>query len=133
MNKIWKWLECNRFLVVGVLLSAIVAINCTLPQVVSPLDPGRLVDSRGLDLEFRQWQADCNVMAIRFKAAGEELTEQIDRNTKLEKLITDIATNAPNPLSWPGLLLSGGGLGAIIDNIRKRGLISGLKIKAKSS
>ena len=128
MSKFWKWIEHNRFLVMGLLLSVVVAVSCTEPQVPSPLDPGRLVNSVGLKLDFKQWVADSNMVA-RFEAAGEDLTKQAERNNKVERLIADIAAN---PTNWPGILFTGGGIGAIIDNIRKRGLISGLKIKAKA-
>ena len=67
-------------------------------------------------------------MAARFEAAGEDITEQKANRNKLKEFILTLASG--NVADLPGaitLLLTGGGLGAITDNIRKRGLISGLK------
>ena len=67
-------------------------------------------------------------MMIRFEAAGEDLKRQEEAQSEFVQLVTTLATGGVADL--PGLiqLLAGGGLlGAIGDNIRKRGLIAGLK------
>lgn len=132
MKKIVEWVEYNRFLVIGIMLSACLAFyaaSCT-PQVTSPLDSAKIVDARGLELELKTWESQQSLMTAKFESAGQDLQEQIENQKKIDKLLGDIAANATNPASWPGLLLTGGGLGAIIDNIRKRGVISGLKRNA---
>ena len=128
LENAWSWIEKNRFLVIGILAGVFFAIypGCNVPQVVSPLDGDKFVDNRGLQVELKEWQAQQETMAAKFEAAGQDLQEQIDAQQKIDKLINAIAAS-PDPASWPGIFLAGGGLLAIIDNIRKRGVISGLK------
>lgn len=130
MGKIWKWIDHNRFIVIGPIVAIAIwayAVGCT-PQTRSPLDPKRLVTERELGLDLKSWQAENEIMIAKFEAAGEDLEEQRQNNKKLEDFIVAIASG--NVADLPGLitlLITGGGLGAITDNIRKRGLISGLK------
>lgn len=130
MGKIWKWIDHNRFVVIGPVLAIMIwfyAVSCT-PQTRSPLDPAKLVTERELGIEFKVWQAENEIMIAKFEVAGEDLKEQKENNKKLEDFIVAVASG--NVADLPGLitlLITGGGLGAITDNIRKRGLISGLK------
>jgi len=133
MNAVWKWIDHNRFIVIGPIVAVLVwfyAVGCT-PMVRSPLDPVKMVDERDLALDLRTWQARNEIMIARFEAAGEELAEQKANNKKIEETILKLASGSVADL--PGLiklLITGGGLGAIGDNIRKRGLIAGLKRNA---
>ena len=133
MTKIWKWIEYNRFLVVapiGALIIWLIAVGCT-PLVNSPTTPGALVNAPELAVEFDVWQKTQDATMIRFEAAGEDLKRQEETQAKFLQAITSLATGGVADL--PGLiqLLAGGGLlGAIGDNIRKRGLIAGLKRNA---
>jgi len=130
MQKIWKWLNHNRFVVIfpviGVMLWAY-ALGCTA-LTTSPLDPGRMVNVTQLDLDFRTWQSQQEIMAAKFEAAGFYLVQQKEQNEKLKTTILGLASGGvPDVPGLLKLLIGGGGLGAILDNIRKGGVIGGLK------
>ncbi|KKN29779.1 hypothetical protein LCGC14_0840770 [marine sediment metagenome] len=136
MQKIWKWLNHNRhvviFPVVGLMLWAY-ALGCT-PLTMSPLDPGRMVNVTQLDLDFKTWQSQQEIMAARFEAAGLDLEQQKENNEKLKTTLLGLATGGvPDVPGLLKLLIGGGGLGAIVDNIRKGGVIGGLKRKRESA
>ena len=130
LEKTWKWIDHNRFIVIGPMVAVLLwfgAVSC-MPIVRSPLDPAKMVDERELALELRSWQAQNEIMIVRFEAAGEDLAEQKENNKKIEEMIIKLASGSVADL--PGLVMlfiTGGGLGAMGDNIRKRSLIAGLK------
>ncbi len=130
MTKVWKWIEYNRFTAfvpVAACIIWLIAIGCTT-TVPSPTTMGVLVDAGQLQLEFEIWQNDQEVMLLRFEAAGKDLERQKEQQAEFVGFITQLA--AGTVTGWSGLipLLVGGGLlGALSDNIRKRGLIAGLK------
>ncbi len=132
-NRILKWIEHNRFFVIGPIVGAMLwfyAASCT-PVTPDPGEPKTLVTAKQLDQSFQTWQLKQGIMAKQYEFAGEDLKQQQEDNEKIKQLIIDIAS--ANVADIPGLvtlLLGGGGLGALIDNIRKRGLISGLKRNA---
>jgi hypothetical protein len=109
------------------------ATSCT-PLTESPLNLGRMVTEKQLALELKSWQAQQEVAIAKFEAAGEDIAQQKENNKKIEELIMSVASGGVADM--PGLLkllIAGGGLGAITDNIRKRGLISGLKKNNKNA
>lgn len=130
MGKIWKWIDHNRFVVIGPVLAIAIwfyAVSCT-PQTRSPLDPAKLVTAKGLEIELKVWQAENEIMIAKFEIAGEDLEQQKENNKKIQDFI--VAAASGNVADLPGLitlLITGGGLGAIVDNIRKGGVIGGLK------
>jgi len=130
LEKIWKWMDHNRFVVVFPVLAVVIwiaALSCQ-PQTVSPLTPGQLVNEKQLAIEYKTWQSQQDIMIVRFEAAGEDIQEQKEQQAKLQELVLSLASGDIADL--PGLvtlLIGGGGLGAIVDNVRKRGLIAGLK------
>lgn len=129
MAKVWDLVEKNRFVVCGLLLGiflTIYQVNCS-PRTISPLDDKKVVDARGLELELKAWQSQQQLTNAKFELAAADMNDQLANQKKVDELIGKLAENSTNPTSWPGLLLSGGAIGAIIDNIRKRGVISGLK------
>lgn len=134
MANIKKWIDHNRFIVIFPVVAFLIwgyAASCT-PRTPSPIDPGRQVDERGLGIEYKRWEVEQVIVAAKFEAAGEDLQEQRDNLAKIQKTIMTIATG--NVADVPGLLrllLGGGGIGAVLDNIRKRGLIAGLKRNKK--
>jgi len=130
VKKIWQWIEYNRFIVIGPVLAVIIwftAISCA-PEVVSPINESKIVDASGLELEYMTWQNQVELTTAKFEAAGKDLEKQKTDQEKLLQIITTLASGSV--ATWPGLLqllIGGGGLGAITDNIRKRGVIAGLK------
>jgi hypothetical protein len=135
LDKIWKFIEYNRWFVAGVILSLMLTfggIYC-VPITPSPLQPAKMVDEKGLALEFKTWQMQCQVMQDQFTSAGEDLKAQTERNGQIETMIVDLASGRmPDIPAFLQVLLAAGGLGAAYDNIRKRGLISGLKVQVKN-
>ncbi len=129
-EKIWKWIDHNRFIVIGPIVALVIwfmATSCT-PLTTDPLNPLRRVDPRQLQANFETWQIEQEVLVKKFEFAGKDLEYQAEQNAKIEKFIINLATGGVADL--PGLiqlLIGGGALGAIGDNIRKRGLIAGLK------
>jgi len=130
MEKIWKWINHNRFVVIGPIIGIMLwsyAVSCT-PLTTSPLDPGRLVNVQQLDLDFKTWQSQQEIMAARFEVAGQDLEQQEASNEKIKETLLGLASGGiPDMPGLLKLLLGGGGLGALIDNIRKGGVIGGLK------
>ena len=130
MKTIWQWIEYNRFTVVipiAATLVWLVAFSCT-PVTTDPLRPDRLVDVKQLEISFKSWQAEQEIITAKYEAAGADLEQQKQNNEKIEEVLTQVASGGVADL--PGLLkllIGGGALGAIADNIRKRGLIAGLK------
>lgn len=130
MEKIWKWIEHNRFVIIGPIIGLLIwayAVGCT-PLTPSPLDPGRLVNVQQLDLDFKTWRSQQEIMAARFDVAGQDLEQQEASNEKIKEGLLALASGGvPDMPGLLKLLLGGGGLGALIDNIRKGGVIGGLK------
>jgi len=130
MKKCWKWLNHNRFFVLGPVVGLMLwayALGCTaLTQ--SPLDISRMVNANQLDIDFKTWQAQQEIMAAKFEIAGKDLVHQDEQNAKLKETILGLASGGiPDVPGLLKLLIGGGGLGAIVDNIRKGGVIGGLK------
>ncbi len=129
LASVWRFLRFNRFVMIGLVVGFLFwigAISCT-PKTESPYTPGKMVDARQLQIEFKTWQAWVEVTAARFEAAGQDLQEQKERLNKAGQWLIAAATGVTD---WPALiqiLFYGGGLGAIADNIGKRGVIAGLK------
>ena len=134
--KIWKFIEHNRWTWIGPIVGLLLwvyALSCT-PLTESPLDPGRMVNELQLSTDLKTWQAQQEIMIIKFEAAGQDIAQQKESNKKIEKMILDLASGGiPDMAGLVKLMLGGGGLGALGDNIRKRGLIAGLKINNKKS
>jgi len=133
LTQIWKWIDHNRFIVIcpgAALLLWVVAVGCE-PITASPLDPARSVNAKQLELDLKIWQKQIEITQAKFEAAGEDLAEQKANNAKITEFILNLAGGGVADL--PGLiqlLVGGGAIGAITDNIRKRGLIAGLKRNA---
>jgi len=103
------------------------AVGCT-PWVFSPLDPTRHVTEAGLQLDLKTWQSEQEIMIAKFEAAAADIEKQKEDMKKIQDLVLSLASG--NVADLPGfltLLFGTGAIGAVTDNIRKRGLISGLK------
>jgi len=130
MRKIWQWIEYNRFIVIAPVIGAVIwliAVGCT-PTVISPFDPGVEVTAAELSRDYTIWLKQNEATLLAFEAAGKDLEQQQQAQAEFLRVITTLATGGVADL--PGLiqLLAGGGLiGAVADNVRKRGVIAGLK------
>lgn len=129
-EKIKKFISYNRFLVIGPIVGILLwfyATSCT-PETRNPTAPDQFINAVELKASFESWQADQTRIAALYEIAGEDLQQQEENNLKIQELIMGIATGGVADM--PGLLkliIGTGAIGAIGDNIRKRGLIQGLK------
>lgn len=126
----WKWIEHNRWVVIMLATAVILQITagCLAPQTVSPLDSTRMVNERELALDFKQWQAEIEIEGARFEAAGEDIKAQKEAWGQIKEVIIGLATGeTATPQGAILSILGITGLGAVVDNIRKRGVIGGLK------
>jgi len=129
-SKIRKWIDHNKFFVVGAIASVVfffVAASCT-PTTQSPVDPAVMVNAPELESEFLTWQKQQEITLARFDLARVDIEAQEKAWNEIQQAIVTIASGGIADL--PGflqLLFGLGGVGAITDNIRKRGLIAGLK------
>jgi len=90
--------------------------------------PGRLVNESQLSVDLKTWQVQQEITIVKFEAAGQDIEQQKENNKKVQAMILDLASGGvPDMSSLVKLLLGAGGLGALADNLRKRGLIAGLK------
>ena len=130
MGKIWKWIDHNRFVVIAPLVGLaiwIAAIGC-MAQAESPIRPGVFVNAKELADDFQVWELQQKETMIRFEAAGKSIEEQEAAWSDFREILLQLASGSVADL--PGLLtlvLGFSGAGAIADNVRKRGLIAGLK------
>ena len=129
-KKIFKWIDHNRFIVIGPIIGLLLwglAIGCQ-PQVDSPINPGKLVNERDLQIEFKEWQGQVDLIGVKFEAAGQDIEKQKQDQLKIQEFLLQVASGGIADL--PGLLklmIGGGAFGAIADNVRKRGVLAGLK------
>lgn len=132
-TKIKKFVNYNRFIVIGPIVGLLLwfyATSCT-PITRDPISPDKFVNAIELKQSFESWQADQAKITKLYEIAGEDLKQQEESNRKIEELIVNLATGGIADM--PGLIkliVAGGALGAIGDNVRKRGLIQGLKKNA---
>ena len=135
LNKIWNTLEHNRYTVICPLIAIliwVIAVGCT-PLTLSPLEPPRLINAQELKTEYEVWLTQNKAMEIRFAAASEDLKAQAQKQEEIKQTLLALASGSV--ADWPGLmqlLVSGGLLGVVGDNIRKNGVIGGLKRAAKA-
>jgi hypothetical protein len=136
LQKIWTWIDYNRFLVIFLLVALVIwftAASCE-PMTESILNPPSQITADQLKVELVDWQKQQEVYVMKFDNAGKDIERQKTEMAALQKFILDLASgNFGNAQSAIIALITGGGLGAIIDNIRKRSLISGLKINTTTS
>lgn len=130
LKKTWNAIEHHRYTVICPMIAAvlwIMAIGCT-PLTESPLDETKQVNAQQLNIEYQEWLAKQKVMESKFEAAGADLQRQAEANEAFKQTLLTLASGSV--ADWPGLvqlLVSGGLLGVIGDNIRKNGVIGGLK------
>ena len=130
LKRIWNYLEHNRFTVVFPMIAGfvwLVAIGCT-PLTPSPLEPEKMVDAKELSIDYEKWLSDQRITEKRFEAAGEDIAEQVEANEKFSQFLLTLASGSV--ADWGGLvqlILTGGFLDVGCDNIRKNGVIGGLK------
>jgi hypothetical protein len=130
IQKIWNVIEHHRYTVVCPVIAVVIwvfAVEC-IPMTVSPMDGTNQVNARQLDIEYQSWIAQQKIIEAKFEAAGQDLAEQAEANEAFKQTLLTLASGSV--ADWSGLvqlLIGGGFLGVLGDNIRKNGVIGGLK------
>lgn len=125
-----KWLDYNRFTVVAPVAAVViwlVAVGCS-PTTPNPLNPDQQLSAAALETEFAVWQVRQKEIMLRFEAGRADIVQQQEKWNELQAGLMQLASGSVADL--PGLmqlLLGGGLLGFLTDNVRKRGVIAGLK------
>ena len=131
LTKIWSSIEKNRWTtiipVVGLILWVVLSFSCVV-KTLSPTRDGALVTPTELKLDYQTWVADCNATAEKFRFAGADIERQQAEWSKITSVLMQIASGGVT--NYSGLLnivLASGMLGIGADNVRKNGVIAGLK------
>lgn len=134
-KKIWNWIEHNRWAVIAPLVGLIiwaVAVGCT-PIVTSPIT-GEPVTPDELSVEYEVYMLQHQGTLKKFEAAEEEIQRQIEDMEKIKEVLLALASGSV--ADWPGLLqllISGGAIGVVLDNVRKGAVIGGMKRALKDA
>ncbi|HBE02410.1 MAG TPA: hypothetical protein DC049_08025 [Spirochaetia bacterium] len=135
MKDLWSWIEKNRFTVILPVMGLIlwvVAVGCE-PATPSPFS-GKLVNAEELKIDFLAWQNQQEVIMEKFKFAEADIAKQKAAWDEFTQVLLQLASGSV--AGWPGLLqilLGGGILGVVSDNIRKNGVINGQKMSIKAT
>jgi len=131
LTKIWSLIEKNRWTtiipVVGLILWFVVSVSC-VPTTESPIRTNSKVSASQLEQDYEKWKADIELTAKRFETAAADIERQQEQWSKITGLLMQISSGGVT--NYSGLLnivLGSGLLGVGADNVRKNGVIAGLK------
>ena len=130
LNTTIKWINHNRYTVILPIIGLVIwiaAYGCSA-TTESPTGTGEAVTSSQLEHQFIIWKAEQEVMLLKFQLGVEDIAEQEEKWNKVQALLVKVASGSV--ANMPGLLqivLASGLIGVVGDNVRKRGLIAGLK------
>jgi len=135
LTKIWSIIEKNRWTtiipVVGIILWIVVSVSCT-PTTESPIGSGVKVNAAELERDYETWKISIEQTAKRFEFAAADIEKQREQWSKITNVLMQVASGGVT--SHTGLLnvvLASGLLGVGADNVRKNGVIGGLKRNKK--
>ncbi|MFA6691519.1 MAG: hypothetical protein WCR98_06015 [Saccharofermentanales bacterium] len=129
LKKVWSWVEKNRWTVIAPIVGMVIwvaAVGCT-PTATSPIT-GDEVTPYQLQVEFDVYMHDHEIVLRKFQAAEDEIARQREEMEKMKEVLLALASGSV--ADWPGLvqlLIGGGALGFVLDNVRKNAVIAGLK------
>ena len=131
LTKIWSVIEKNRWTtiipVVGLILWIVLSFSCVV-KTKSPIKNGVLVTAAELELEYQTWVADCNATAEKFRFAATDIERQQAEWNKITSVLMQVASgDVTNYSGLLNIILASGMLGVGADNVRKNGVIAGLK------
>lgn len=135
LEKLWSVIEKNRWAtivpVIGIIAWVALSLSCSL-TTLSPIRSGVQVNAVELELDYQTWIADCNTTAKRFKFAASDIERQREQWSKIESALMSVASgNVTSFTGLLGILTTTGLIGFGADNLRKNGVIAGLKRKKK--
>lgn len=131
LTKIWSVIEKNRWTtivpVVGIILWIVITISC-VPTTESPIGTGIKVNAAELERDYETWKLTVETTVKRFEFAAADIEKQREQWSKITDILMQVASGGVT--SHTGLLnlvLASGLLGVGADNVRKNGVIGGLK------
>lgn len=131
LTKIWSGIEKNRWTAIvptiGIILWIILTVSCTI-TTTSPTMSGVKVNTAELQLAYENWVLECEQTAKRFEYAVKDIEKQQEQWSKITKMLITVASGGVT--NYTGLLnvvFASGLLGVGADNVRKNGVIAGLK------
>lgn len=133
MKRFLDWFGHNRFTVVMPVLALglwIYAGGC-VAVTSNPTNELQQVNARELSSSYQAWLKECEIMQLRFEAAGEDIENQLNSRSQFLAVITSLASGSV--ADWGGLvqlIIGSGLLGFAGDNVRKGVVIDMLKKKA---
>ena len=131
LTKIWGIIEKNRWSTIapaiGVIVWLVVSFSC-VPKTESPIRAGVKVNAKVLKQDFETWKANNELIAKKFQWSAEDIEEQQERWNKFTAILMKVASgNVTSPTGLLNIVLASGLLGVGGDNLRKNGVIAGLK------
>lgn len=129
--KIWSVIEKNRWTtiipIVGIILWIMLSFSC-VPKTDSPIRTNSKVNAVQLSQDYERWKAEIKLTAKRFEDAAADIERQQEQWGTITNLLMKVASGGVT--DYQGLLnivLGSGLLGIGADNVRKNGVIAGLK------
>lgn len=135
LTKIWSVIEKNRWTTIipfiGIVLWFVVSFSC-VPTTQSPIGIGLKVNAVELEQDYETWKLTTETTAKRFEFAATDIEKQREQWSKITGLLMKAASGGVT--NYSGLLnvvLASGLFGVGADNVRKNGVIGGLKRNKK--
>jgi hypothetical protein len=129
--KLWSLIEKNRWTVIcpffGVILWLYASFGC-IATASNPLNPEQQVTAVELSRIYEIEKQNRLSIDKKFEWAAEDIKEEQERFNQVQATILKLASGDVS--DWGGLvqlLFTGGFVGLFADNIRKNGVIGGLK------
>ena len=131
LAKIWSGIEKNRWTtvlpVIGIILWVVVGFSCT-PTTESPIGSGVKVNAAELERDYETWKISIEQTAKKFEFAAADIKRQQEQGTKITNILMKVASGGvTNSTGLLNIVLGSGLLGIGADNVRKNGVIAGLK------
>lgn len=135
LTKLWSGIEKNRWTtiipIVGLIFWFVVGVSC-VPTTTNPVGNGVKVNAVQLEQEYKIWLANCEITAKRFEFAAGDIERQQEQWSKIQETLMAVASgNVTNLKGLVGILTTTGLVGFGADNLRKNGVIAGLKRNKK--
>ena len=131
LTKIWSSIEKNRYStilpIIGIIGFLYIAFGC-VPKTISPVGSGVKVNASELERDYETWKISIEQTVKRFEYAAADIEKQQEQWSKITNVLMKVASGGVT--NYSGLLnivLTSGLLGIGADNVRKNGVIAGLK------
>lgn len=135
LTTIWNVIEKNRWTTImpfcSIIAWIVLSIGCEI-TTLSPTRDGVKVSVAQLQQDYDTWVSDCNATAKRFESAAADIETQQDERAKISEILMAVASgNVTNYTGLLSMITTAGLFGVGADNVRKNGVIAGLKRNKK--